>query len=262
MREVDAPDPMTTRPWESVQSVPPLEPGEVHVWRDDLSAPAPEPWASLASLTPDERTRADRISAVARRAAYVRGRSALRFLAGEYLNVNASMIPVRILESGKPIIDQQDPNGGLSVSVSHSGSVLAVAFTRAGDIGIDVEVEAASVDRAAVARRFFSNAEAAGLARLPPAVQLAAFFALWVRKEALLKAIGDGLSTPLAEVEFTVPLTSDPTLVQLPSAYGDIAEWTVRGVAPAPGTAGAVAVRGRVTGVCCLTWETSKTGGR
>lgn len=226
------------------------------MWRDDLSAPTPEPWASLASLTPDERARADRISAVARRAAYVRGRSALRFLAGEYLNVNAGMIPVRILESGKPIIDQQDPNGGLSVSVSHSGSVLAVAFTRAGDIGIDVEVEAASVDRAAVARRFFSNAEAAALAHLPPAAQLPAFFALWVRKEALLKAIGDGLSTPLAEVEFTVSSTTDPTLLQVPAAYGDVRAWTVRAFAPVPGTAGVVAVRGEVTAVRCITWET------
>ena len=253
---------MMTQPWEPVQTVPALGPGEVHVWRDNLSAPAPEHWVSLESLSPDERARADRMSAMARRAAYVRGRSALRFLAGEYLNVSASMIPVRILESGKPIIDRQEPNGGLSMSVSHSGPVLAVAFTRAGDIGIDVEVEAASVDRGAVARRFFSNAEAVGLAHLPPAAQRSAFFALWVRKEALLKAIGDGLSTPLSEVEFTVSSTADPTLLRVPSAYGDVSEWTVRAVAPAPGTAGAVAVRGRVTSMRCLSWKTPKMNGR
>ena len=247
-------DPVTTRPWEPVHTVPSLGPGEVHVWRDNLSAPALDGWASSESLSPDERDQADRMSAVARRAAFVRGRGALRFLAGQYLNIPAGDVPVRILESGKPIIYGQDPKGGLSVSVSHSGPVLALAFTRAGDIGVDVEVEAASVDRAAVSRRFFSHLEATGLAYLPPAAQVSAFFALWVRKEALLKASGDGLATPISEVEFTVSSTTEPTLLQVPSAYGDISEWTVRAVVPAPDTAGAVAVRGAVTTVRCLQW--------
>lgn len=248
---------MASPAWELPQTVPRLGLGEVHVWRDDLSVPAPERWARGQSLSPDERAQADRISAIARREAFVRGRSALRFLAGQYLHMPASAVPVRILESGKPIVDRPDPNGQLSVSVSHSGSLLAVAFTRAGDLGVDVEVEDASVDRAAVARRFFSDAEAAGLANLHPAVQVSAFFALWVRKEALLKAIGDGLSTPLSEVEFAVSSTAEPTLLQVPSAYGAVSEWTVCGIAPCPGTPGAVAVRGRVTGLRCFRWGTS-----
>jgi 4'-phosphopantetheinyl transferase len=251
--------PMPGASWESVHAVPELRAGEVHVWRDDLRASPP--WADGTLLLADERALAGRMAAVERREAFVRGRAALRYLAGRYLNLDPREVPVRVLAMGKPVVALSDEATRLEVSIAHSGSVVAVAFTRAGIIGIDVEREDPTVDRAAIARRFFSPDEAQSLAALDQSTQLEAFFSLWVRKEAMLKAVGDGLSVPLAEVEFSVARSREPALRRVPAAYGRAGDWALRSMAPIPGAAGVVAVRGQVTCVRCMQYATSSDNG-
>ena len=222
--------------WRAVSVVPPLGAGEVHVWCEDLSAASPWPPADV--LSSEERAQATRMLAPGRRDAFVRGRSALRLLVGMYL------------EKGKPVIDQSGEAPPLSVSVAHSGSVLAVAVTRAGDVGVDVENEARTVDRIAIARRFFTEAESASVESLGES----AFFALWAHKEAMLKAAGDGLTVPLSEVEFRIDGRAAPKLRRVPPPYGTVGDWTTRPLATAPSMAGAIAVRGGISSVHCLRW--------
>lgn len=241
---------MATDPWRRVSAVPELGAAEVHVWLDELSVAAP--WATGDLLSLAEQEQAARMSAVARRAVFVRGRSALRFLAGHYLGVAPGDVPVRILDLGKPVLDSVAGRPSLAVSVAHSGDLIAIAFAYASNIGVDIEGEDPSVDRGAIARRFFSKAEAAAIAALPESAEHEAFFALWVRKEALLKAAGDGLSVPLAEVELEVSRDAEPRLIRLPTEFGPVADWSVRGISPGAGMAGAVAVRGPVTYVSCV----------
>ena len=234
--------------WRAVSVVPPLGAGEVHVWCEDLSAASPWPPADV--LSSEERAQATRMLAPGRRDAFVRGRSALRLLVGMYLDIPAARVAVRLLEKGKPVIDQSGEAPPLSVSVAHSGSVLAVAVTRAGDVGVDVENEARTVDRIAIARRFFTEAESASVESLGES----AFFALWAHKEAMLKAAGDGLTVPLSEVEFRIDGRAAPKLRRVPPSYGTDGDWTTRPLATAPSMAGAIAVRGGISSVHCLRW--------
>lgn len=90
---------------------------------------------------------------------------------------------------GKPAIS----GGGLHVSVSHSGDLIAVALTELGPIGIDVEETTRSTDIASMLSYVFSPAELAALAN--PAEH---FYQAWTRKESVLKASGDGLRVQMS----------------------------------------------------------------
>ena len=157
---------------------------------------------------------------------------------------------VRLLEKGKPVIDQPGVLSPIAVSLTHSESVLAIAVTGAGDIGVDVENEARTVDRMAIARRFFTTAESAAVESFGSA----AFFALWAHKEAMLKAAGDGLTVSLSEVEFAIDGLAPPVLRRVPSSYGTVNDWMTRPLATIPSMAGAIAVRGAISRVRCLRW--------
>ncbi|MFI5311017.1 MAG: 4'-phosphopantetheinyl transferase family protein [Gemmatimonadales bacterium] len=250
---------MSDKAWRAVREVPPLDAGEVHVWLDDLRASPP--WAAGELLSPEERDQALRFSAAPRRDTFVRGRAFLRFLAGRHLATPASAVPLRIMPSGKPVIDVPAGAAPLWVNLAHSGNVLAVAVTRSGEVGVDVEAEDRAVDRDAIARRFFSDAEARALAALPEAAEPAAFIAAWVCKEAVLKAVGDGLAIPLREVELAItPSSPDsaPRLLRVPADYGSIAEWSLLALAPRPGMAGAVAVRAPGVRLRCFRWSDAR----
>lgn len=242
---------MPSSNWRSVRAVPQLGQGEVHVWRDALGMPSP--WDSGEALSAEELTQAQRMSAPGRRDTFTRGRGLLRFLAGSYLGMAPAAVPIRLLPLGKPVIHLPG-DSQLAVSLAHSGATLAVAATRVGDIGVDIESEDPSVDRRAIARRFFSKGEAAALEELPESAQLAGFFALWVRKEALLKAVGEGLSVPLSGVELAVAPGGAPAILRLPMVFGEPSSWTLEGIAIGPGMAGAIAVHGQVTSVAHLQW--------
>jgi len=244
---------MSDELWEPAHAVPELRAGEVHVWCDATSHAAP--WTADGYLTADERAQSGRMSSLERRATFVRARSCLRFLAGRYLKVVPGDVPIRILEKGKPVITSTADAPPLAVSVAHSGSTILVAFTRVGEVGVDVERIDSGVDRASIARRFFTAAEASALAALTPPDSLSCFFALWAHKEAMLKAAGDGLSMPLAEVEFAIEAGRPPMLLRVPAAFGSAIEWSVRALEAGLQMAGAVAVRGQVGSVRHLRWQ-------
>jgi len=82
----------------------------------------------------------------------------------------------------------------VTFNLSHSGGIAMLAFTRRREIGIDVEQVRRDFDVEAIANRFFSAAEHAQLAELPAANRFEAFFRCWTRKEAYIKATGEGLS--------------------------------------------------------------------
>jgi 4'-phosphopantetheinyl transferase len=77
--------------------------------------------------------------------------------------------------------------------------VALIAFGMAHGVGVDIEKIRADVDTAALSERFFSLRERAGLKQLAEELRVPGFFACWTRKEAFLKATGEGLSFPLAD---------------------------------------------------------------
>lgn len=206
--------------WNRPPKTPALSKEDVHIWRIDLG---------------DEPAKHRAIS-----------RSGLRAILGRYLNCNPADIRFEYGAKGKPALAGEHGVEAIHFNLSHSGSICLYAFTRAGRIGIDIEwMGRRMTDMWAVAKRFFSPAEYAAIAALPPEQKSRGFFNCWTRKEAFIKARGDGLSMPLDRFVVTLAPGEPARLVRVEDDPPEIERWTLKELEPAEGYAGAVAVEGR-----------------
>ena len=204
----------------------------VDVWSVILDAPAKVVEQLRELLNDEEIARADRFVTATLRGRFIVGRAALRTLLGRYLDRHPASIEFVYSARGKPSV------WGIDFNLSHSDGLAVYAFAQGCEIGIDVERIRASDDLLDVARRFFAPREYAELAALEPSQQTDAFFRCWTRKEAFLKATGEGIAAALDRFEVTLLDTDPPALRWID---GDVAErWSVHHIAPAKGYAGAV----------------------
>jgi 4'-phosphopantetheinyl transferase len=126
--------------------------------------------------------------------------------------------------------------------------------TKACAVGVDVEWIHPMNDAEDIAARFFSPREAAKLMALTNEQLIPAFFNLWTRKEAWLKATGDGLSEMLKEVEVSF-LPDEPARVLAISGNREAAErWTLSGLTPASEFTAAIAAEARDLQFSCWQW--------
>jgi 4'-phosphopantetheinyl transferase len=223
----------------------PLREGEVHVWRCSL-ARRPDEVARLRELlATDEHTRADRYRFERDRSRYIVGRATLRLLLARYLGAEPGELEIGYGEFDKPYLD-----GGPSFNLSHSGPVALYAFAAAGELGIDVELDDADLSREHIAERFFSPAEVSVLRSLPAEVQPRAFLTCWTRKEAFIKARGDGLSLALDSFDVTLAPNVPSALVRTAWCVEEPAAWTIEDLSDRrAGYIAAVALRGDITNV-------------
>ena len=166
----------------------------VEVWRvrlDDAPSFAPSHWASLDQF---ERQRALRFHHDADRARFVVARATLRALVGLFCGLNPAEVRFRTNPFGK--LELPSP-GALHFNTGHSGRWVLHAFSTTGPVGIDVEAVTAHAGDDAMPASVLAPAERAWLLSLAPPLRPAAFTGLWVRKEAYVKALGEGLSRPL-----------------------------------------------------------------
>jgi len=223
----------------------------VHVWVMPLAA-GPERMAALyAALAPDERQRADRFLAAHAREQFVIARATLRQILGRY--VGAAPADLRFVTdgNGKPALSGRE----LFFNVSHSGGLAVYAMTRRGEVGIDVEQLRPRATLLDMADRFFAPAEAWAIRSLPPDRREEAFFHVWTRKEAFIKAIAQGLSFGLERFEVSVPPDEPPRIRHIDGDPGSGAAWSLVALAPAPGYVGALAIRGPMPAVQVQTWR-------
>jgi 4'-phosphopantetheinyl transferase len=190
--------------WQNAPAEPILlSPDQVHVWRADL--PACQPYLSTlqALLSADEQSRASRFYFNKDRQRFTLARAILRVILSRYLDCSAADLQFCYSETGKPALSH--PAQPLCFNLSHSDQIAlyAVAWNRA--VGIDIERITPNRDYEMIAARFFSASEQAELVSLPAEQRLQGFFNGWTRKEALLKAMGKGLTVPLDQ--FAVSLS-------------------------------------------------------
>ena len=228
---------------------------EVHSWCVSLDAPLETSARLYATLTPDERTRSARFKFERDRQRFIVARGVLRDLLGRYLQTQPGQIRFVYNAFGKPDLSPEFANR-LTFNLSHSAGLAVIAIATASDVGIDLEYIRAESDYADIARRFFSAAEVDYLIALPSHLSAEGFFSCWTKKEAYVKACGEGLTVPLNG--FSVPLTTDPahTPEDLHVASKDIVparRWSLYTLRPAPGYAGALAIEG--TGWRLRQWQ-------
>ena len=163
----------------------------IYVWPVALGDPAP--WEPL--LDRDEHERARRFRRAEDRAAYVACRGVLRALLGDFLSRDPASPRFSYGVHEKPALE----DGACAFNVSRSDGLALIAIAASGALGVDVERVRGAVDVAALAAEFLAPGDRATLAALPRHRQRRAFFRLWVRHEARVKATGRGLVVPADE---------------------------------------------------------------
>jgi 4'-phosphopantetheinyl transferase len=212
---------------------------EIHVWHAALDRDERDLARLQATLSADEKARADRFRFAKDKNHYTVARGLLRELLGNYLQKPPASMEFTYGPHGKPALAGKNASSGISFNLSHSFGLAVYAFSKGRDLGIDVEhvqPESAGED---IARRFFSPREVGDLRSLPPEARTEAFFLCWTRKEAYIKALGTGLHTPLDS--FSVSLRPGQPAEFLEGAGP---RWHIAAFEPAEGYAAAVVYDG------------------
>ncbi|HKH91547.1 MAG TPA: 4'-phosphopantetheinyl transferase superfamily protein [Gemmatimonadaceae bacterium] len=223
---------------------PPLTEHAVHVWRVALD----EDWRAEAYqplLSDDERERADRCPSSAHRRRYVASHGALRVLLADYLGVAPEDIAYELGVHGKPTLaaDLRSP-ARVEFNLSHSEDIALVALARARPVGVDVQHWSPGVEHLRLAERFFSARERDALRALSDSSDgiAAGFFAAWTRKEAYLKATGDGIARGLQHFDVSLSPGERARLLADRLDHDATTRWSMESFEPAPRYSAAVVV--------------------
>ena len=210
---------------------------EVHLYSVPLVASA-ECIGNLEKyLAPDEWKRAGSFRTAALRDAFILGRGLLRTILGRYSRLSPSAVGLAYGARGKPHLLN---NKRLRFNLSHSGGHALFALALDREIGVDIEHLRPMSNCEEIARRVFSVQEYRDLLSLARHQRGTAFFTCWTRKEAYIKAVGDGLSLPLDSFRVSLLPGETPALV----APKDPRVWSLHDVSPGPGFVAALAGEG------------------
>lgn len=179
----------------------PLGANDVHVWRIRLDAGRASELRPL--LSSDEQERASRFHFDEHRDAYVVAHGMLRRILSGYCDgQSAEELVFTVGEYGKPALEHST----IEFNLSHSGDYALLAVSRGGSVGVDIERWNAEIEHLDLAHHCFSPAERRALQGLDAVKEelVGGFFAAWSRKEAYLKARGDGVAHGLDHFDVTL----------------------------------------------------------
>ena len=219
----------------------PLASDEVHIWQRQLRCDRHVIQTLEGVLDSDELARAARFRFPSKRDEFIVSRGTLRWLLGRYMNCLPEELRFTYSQYGRPQLDGPSLGEGVEFNLSHSGDVIVLAFARACRIGIDVEQVRTDFGTAEIAERFFSLAEREALCKLPVEQRHAAFFTCWTRKEAFIKALGEGLSHPLDQFDVSLNPGQPAALLATRPDADDTRRWSLRDIRVPAGYAGALA---------------------
>ncbi len=220
---------------------PPVSGTHVHVWTASLIAEATPLAEHSDMLAADEQARADRFRAPYLRRRYVVARGILRRLLAGYLKADARQLSFAYGAHDKPHVANESR---LHFNLAHADDCAIYAVAQGREVGIDIEATARDVDVLGVARQAFSSVECAVLTALAPDARQDAFFRIWTRKEAYVKARGEGLSYPTRS--FSVShLADEDALLDDDKDEKARDRWRVIGLEAPPGFSAALCAEGR-----------------
>jgi 4'-phosphopantetheinyl transferase len=215
---------------------------QVHVWLANLDSYPAEDLKSL--LSNDEVKRAERFHFEKHRNHFIVARGLLRQLLAAYLNTAAIDLKFDYAEKEKPSLGSAD-KGAINFNLAHSYGRAAYAFSRNRELGIDLELIREDFGGAEIAQRFFSRSEVAALGKVPRELAAQAFFNCWTRKEAYIKAIGEGLSMPLDTFDVTLAPGEPAALLRNHKDSREVERWSMLSIAAPEKFVAALVVEGK-----------------
>jgi 4'-phosphopantetheinyl transferase len=232
-----------------------LAPDEVHIWRTSLNQGKWAVRASLDILSHDERRRADKFYFERDREHFIVGRGVLKKILSRYLEVSPERISFAYNQYGKPALSAEAGDQHLRFNVSHSHGLALYAFARGREVGIDIEFAREDFASLEIAGHFFSPQEVATLRALPASELTRAFFNCWTRKEAFIKALGEGLSHPLDTFAVSLKLGAPASLLSVDGLPQEAARWSLMELFPGEGYVAALAVEGEMPVLRYTQWD-------
>jgi 4'-phosphopantetheinyl transferase len=224
---------------------------EIHVWYTSLNGPVAGFHGILSTY---ERGWADRFHFEKNRNNYIVCHGILRIILGHYLNVAPGLIRFNYGRNNKPSLANGPGRGKLYFNLSHSEGIALYALGMNREIGVDIEYLREVPEMETLFERFFSPRENEVFQILPENRRQKAFFNCWTRKEAFIKAIGEGLSYPLDRFVVSIVPDEPAKLISIDGDAEAAARWSIHDLKPAAGYTAALAVRGWSGNVICREW--------
>ena len=229
-----------------------LEYNIVHIWYANLNIEESLELYFYNILSSDEKQKANRFRFPKDRTHYIAGRGILRELLGKILSKNPNIIQFMYSKYDKPFLKD---NSDLQFNISHSNGIGLFGFVKEYLIGVDIEYAKRPIEVEQIASRFFSKNEAKRLLDLPGNQQLEGFYNCWTRKEAIIKAIGQGLSFPLDQFEVSLKLNEEAKLLATYWDRNEVENWQMKSFSPIHDYKGALAVRGKINTIKYWKWS-------
>lgn len=215
----------------------PMKADEIHVWNGRVAA-GEDCFLELSkSLSQDETERANRFRFDEHRRSFIICRGLLRSILASYLGLRPAEIQFQYGAQGKPALQ----NRAMCFSISHSENRVLYAFCKNFELGVDLEYVRELPDAEMLAQRFFAPSEYVEFCGTTPALRTRAFFCCWTRKEAYIKATGQGLSQPLHSFQVPIEPEQPARLRIMTGPDAELSDWSLRHLDPAPGYVGALA---------------------
>jgi 4'-phosphopantetheinyl transferase len=246
---------MSALSWQPSAHQPLPAPDEIHVWRIDLAAASCAP-ADAGLLSPDEHERAGRLLSEHKRARFIAGRSVLRRLLGRYLDEKPRSLVFHYGPHGKPALAARTSTEALTFNFSHSEDLALLAVATGREVGIDIEYRHRTISVDSFARHILCDHEAVALQRLPADRRQQALLATWTRKEAYVKALGEGLSRSMRSFSAEIAEV-ETTELRLEDAGGEPVTWKFTPLAVHPDYLACLTAPGSDWTPCCFDWQSA-----
>lgn len=243
--------------WQPPPSDWDLAPDEVHVWSVKLDRSAHERAQFWHTFTEEEQERANRFYFEHDRFHFIVARGVLRQLLANYLGILPADLQFAYGHNGKPELDARHEINGrtLQFNLSHAHGMGLVGFAWDRVVGVDVEKIRPLNDGPDIAKRFFSASEVDTFFSLPEAQYPQAFFNCWTRKEAFIKAIGDGLTYPLDKFDVTLAPGEPAKLLRIDGNEAAAEKWMLTSFEPIENYVGALIAEGKAWQLKGFRWS-------
>lgn len=250
--------PILDRLWPTPPAYLALTSQEVHVWRASLDQAIPLVQDLRGILTADELSRSAQFRVRRDRHRFCVAHGLLRMVLSLYVDTEPGQLRFCTGEHGKPALFPVPGRKRISFNLSHSDRLVLYAVALGREVGVDVERVRPLTEMEQIVARLFSVRERTVFQALPVSSRQQAFYNCWTRKEAYLKARGEGLSLPLDQFDVSLAPGQPALLLDVPIGAPEVSQWSLRELEPGPGYVAALAVEGHDWRLSC--WQFPQFG--